>query len=247
MKRGFWLYISIATALCILSIACSYIGWFYFHLERDFSPSGEQWGQFGDFFGGILNPLLSFMTICILIRSSIYQEKQNRLAEKREKSKRFDDRFYGMVTQLKHSVESFKFNFGPTVKWDFDGFFKYMENSFFDSDDLSGLNSPRFKEAIFTVLRQFYLILKVINVEHEKGNINDEEIKEYYLLLMNSTEYRTLRFIAFNAYYYESISACKYITGCNGFIHELRSIGFGLYIDRVNERKKQINLSNTLV
>lgn len=237
MKKGFWLYISIVTAFCIILIASSYICWFYFHLDRDLSPSGEQWGQFGDFFGGILNPLLSFMTICILIRSSLSQEK-------RERSKRFDDRFYGMISQLRHSVESLKFEFGPELIWDFDSFFKHMEDSFFDSDDQSGLDSARFKETIFPVLRQFYLILKVINTEFEKKHIDHEELKDYYLLLINSTEYRTLRFIAFNSYYYESISASQYITSCEGFIVELRSIGFGGYIDKVKGRKEKIKCSS---
>ncbi|TCZ21616.1 hypothetical protein [Pantoea agglomerans] len=233
MKRGFWLNISVTTALCILLIASSYAWWFYIHLDRPLSPSGEQWGQFGDFFGGILNPLLSFMTICILIRTSIHQEKQ-------EVRKRFDNRFYNMVDQLRKSSENLNFKFGSKVNWDFDSFFKFMEDTFFDSDDVSGLNSPRFKEAIFPILRQFYLILKVINTEYEKGRINGEELQEYFLLLINSTEYRTLRFVLFNSLYYESISASQYIINCNGFMSELKSIGFESYINRVNVKKIEI-------
>lgn len=233
MKRGFWLNISIATALCILSIASSYVWWFYIHLGRDLSPSGEQWGQFGDFFGGILNPLLSFMTICILIRTSIHQEKQ-------EIRNRFDNRFYNMIDQLRKSADNLNFKFGSNVDWDFDAFFRYIEDSFFDSDDVSGLDSPRFKETVFPILRQFYLILKVINTEYEKGRINDEELQEYFLLLINSTEYRTLRFVVFNSLYYESISASQYIINCNGFISELKSIGFEKYINRVNAKKIEI-------
>ena len=115
-----------------------------------------------------------------------------------------------------------------------------MEDSFFDSDDVSGLDSPRFKEAVFPILRQFYLILKVINTEYEKKRINDEELQEYFLLLINSTEYRTLRFVVFNSLYYESISASQYIINCNGFMSELKSIGFENYINRVNAKKIEI-------
>ena len=42
--------------------------------------SQETWGQFGDFFGGTVNPLLTFLTICILINSIYLQQKQLRIS-----------------------------------------------------------------------------------------------------------------------------------------------------------------------
>ncbi|CUY35007.1 Uncharacterised protein [Serratia marcescens] len=237
MKKGFWLYISITAACCILLILSCYVGWFFFYLNRGFSESSEQWGQFGDFFGGILNPFLSFITICILIKSSLYQEKQNSLMEKRERNKRFDDRFYAMITQLKFSFESLTFNFGETLNWNGEQLLKHMEHELFDSDDASELESTRFKETIFPVLRQFYLLLKMIRSEFDRGDISEVELKEYHTWLINCTDYNVLRFVVFSVFFYETVSASKYISNDASFIIEIKNLGFSTYISKVQEYK----------
>lgn len=239
MKKGFWLYILLATASCILLILGSYVGWFFFHLERHVSSSGEQWGQFGDFVGGILNPLLSFMTICILIKTSLTQEKQSELIDKREKNKRFDDRFYGMVTQLKLSFDNLSFNFGSQFKWDGTKIITLMENTYFSGGDMTQMQTPQFKDAIFPVVRQFYLLLKMIKDEFDKDNINAEELSDYYVWLINCTDYNLLRLIIFSSYYYDGVKSFQYIVDASGFINELRNLGYGSYIDSMIEFKSK--------
>lgn len=238
MKKGFWLYILLATASCILLILGSYVGWFFFHLERNVSSSGEQWGQFGDFVGGILNPLLSFMTICILIKTSLAQEKQTEILDKREKNKRFDDRFYAMVTQLKQSFDNLSFNFGTNFKWDGVKLIKLMEDTLFNGKDMTHLQTPQYRNAIFPVVRQFYLLLKMIKDEFNKGNIDEQELSDYYVWLINCTDYNLLRFVIFSSCYYDSVKASQYIVNTIDFISELRKLGYGSYIDKIKELKK---------
>ncbi|EKN3724277.1 TPA: hypothetical protein ACPZRY_001752 [Yersinia enterocolitica] len=237
MKRGFWLYMLAATAGCIVLIISSYVGWFFFHLKRDISPSGEQWGQFGDFFGGILNPILSFITICILIKTSLYQERQNTLLEQRERNKRFEDRFYGMNTQVKQSFESLTLTISKFVKLDGDKILRHMEDILFSGGDTSKLNASNFKETIFPVIRQFYILLKMLDSEFEKGDIDEDSLKDYHLWLINSTDYKTLRFVIFSAYYYDSIQASKFIISNDRFIEEIKKLGFGRYIEKIIQYK----------
>lgn len=61
--------------------------WYHFH-TYGVSGSNEQWGQFGDYFGGILNPLLSFINILLLIQLTAKTQKleQDRTKESYNKS-----------------------------------------------------------------------------------------------------------------------------------------------------------------
>lgn len=230
MKNGFWLYISLATIACILLIISSYIGWFFFHLNQDISKSGEQWGQLGDFFGGVLNPILTFITIIILIKTSLYQEN-------REKNQRFEDRFYGMINQVKQSFEHLKFRDSSSLELDGSMILKSMEDKFFNQEDTSSLNTSDFKEAIFPVIRQFHILLKILDSEFSKKNINEDLFKDYYLWLINSTDYKILRFIIFSAFYYDTIQASKYITNNTAFINEIKKLGFDKYIESIKKYK----------
>ncbi|CAH0319410.1 hypothetical protein SRABI89_05227 [Pseudomonas koreensis] len=45
------------------------------------SPSQEVWGQFGDFFGGILNPLLSSLTLAAVLVTMRLQSKELKVAQ----------------------------------------------------------------------------------------------------------------------------------------------------------------------
>lgn len=69
----------LAMVVCILA---AYGTWFGFHLKIPASESAETWGQFGDYVGGVLNPLIGGLTLMWLIRSVHLQKTE--LAETRE-------------------------------------------------------------------------------------------------------------------------------------------------------------------
>jgi hypothetical protein len=55
--------------------------WFYFDtFQGGFSPKQDEWGQFGDYVGGVLNPLVSLMTLIVLgvLTWQIHQREQKR-------------------------------------------------------------------------------------------------------------------------------------------------------------------------
>lgn len=83
----------------------------------------EQFGQFGDMIGGILNPILTFITICILIYNSYTQDKSNKHERNKYETMLIDKiidekkhELQKLVTQKfikfenKESGEFFKFN-----------------------------------------------------------------------------------------------------------------------------------------
>lgn len=53
-----------------------YAYWFYYHLSLNLSTSPTDWGAFGDFIGGILNPLLTFISFIALLSTIVLQMKE---------------------------------------------------------------------------------------------------------------------------------------------------------------------------
>ncbi|WP_221927948.1 hypothetical protein, partial [Xanthomonas graminis] len=63
MKRI--LLVFVVGVLLIVAVGGAY----YAHVgvDRPISNSGEDWGQFGDYFGGLAGALLSFVSILLLV------------------------------------------------------------------------------------------------------------------------------------------------------------------------------------
>ncbi len=98
----------------IVAIPATYLIWFYFINKQGFSTDSSMWGTFGDFVGGLLNPLIAllafyWLTQSVLIQKTELSETQNVLREtekaQREQAltqekKRFEDTFFSLLNQL---------------------------------------------------------------------------------------------------------------------------------------------------
>ncbi|PBP62881.1 hypothetical protein AO256_19355 [Pseudomonas syringae] len=88
----------------------------------DISTSQEIWGQFGDYFGGVLNPILSFFALTGLMITLRAQQAESNRAEKRHEASAFDSRLFQLLSLMHTSVSSVKFMraelFGPSVEYD---------------------------------------------------------------------------------------------------------------------------------
>lgn len=98
----------------IVAIPATYLTWFYFINKQGFSTDSSMWGTFGDFVGGLLNPLIAllafyWLTQSVLIQKTELSETQNVLREtekaQREQAltqekKRFEDTFFSLLNQL---------------------------------------------------------------------------------------------------------------------------------------------------
>lgn len=62
--------------LAAISVTGFYFWFFYEKLKRPFSVDPEQWGQFGDFIGGVLNPLMAFAAFYWLTQSVKVQKNE---------------------------------------------------------------------------------------------------------------------------------------------------------------------------
>ncbi|MEE3636490.1 hypothetical protein UIA24_19890 [Pseudomonas sp. AL 58] len=68
------------------------------NFRGDISGSQEIWGQFGDYFGGILNPILSFFAFCALLYTVHLQLQSSREAEARHDEQIFDSRLFKILS-----------------------------------------------------------------------------------------------------------------------------------------------------
>lgn len=82
---------------------------------NDFSKDPAVWGTFGDYIGGVLNPILTFVSVIMLIRSISLQAEANKTivdSEKKkdesEEIKRFEDSLYNLTSSGKEEYRHFK-------------------------------------------------------------------------------------------------------------------------------------------
>lgn len=79
-----------------------------------FSNEKGDWGTFGDFVGGVLNPILTFITIVMLINSLKLQREANqqliedgKKQDKQEVLKRFEGSFYNLISSEREEFAAF--------------------------------------------------------------------------------------------------------------------------------------------
>lgn len=208
----------------ILFISCFVLigawGLYYlnFGLKGVISSSTEVWGQFGDYVGGVVNPILSLITILLLINSLSEQinanksmsAEMNRQAEV-ERFKKFESKFYNLLNLQNKEFESF-FVYkkdeatGRVIE------LKGVIAATFISEqvyDMVAANSSRDAiiqeidnwdeyDNLFSIARRFHLLVKLVDNE-----LKGEEKKEYYELILNLSDVKMVVLVCLVVVFYE--------------------------------------------
>lgn len=95
------LVMTLIALLIIIGVAGRYISIFSANVLAD----QEKWGQFGDYFGGVLNPILSFFALLGLLLNLRAQHAESKLSADRYVEQIFESRFFQMLS-LSHSAVS---------------------------------------------------------------------------------------------------------------------------------------------
>jgi hypothetical protein len=92
--------------LFIVGVPTVYFVWFFIINEMELSIDPSYWGTFGDFFGGILNPIIAFCAFfwlakSIRIQKQELEETRETLKEsgKTQKKQRFEDTYFSLLEQ----------------------------------------------------------------------------------------------------------------------------------------------------
>jgi hypothetical protein len=235
-------YVIISAALMIL-VLFSYFAQFYLNLHYVVSDDPEKWGQLGDYIGGTLNPLLSFVSIVLLIRSLSIQVEANKelkleveAARKTERLRSFEMQLFNMLDSQKTYFDSFRVDadvHGTVVRLSGGEAVIKIEDvveGLRSSDPevssvveyLEGIDST---DQIYSLTRIFYNMVRIVDEKLSDSNgFSEEDRKSHYLTIINFTDFSLLRLIMMSAQFMEYAST-SYLKSNNGFNMILDSVG----------------------
>lgn len=233
------LYILITFAFFLISIIffCWKEELFYF----SYSINSEKFGQFGDFFGGILGTIFALISVLLLINTFIQQRKITAENKVLVETQRFNDLFFELLklyqSQTKELQEEGKFNEledgKPVLKH-----INYNNKDFFDFEKrkVQELFTPQSsykksireaknsyssfylnnKSKLAIYFRTLYRIFDLI----EKSNLLDESSKRHYSKIIRAqlTE-SELFFLRYNALTYSGVNFIFYLNRYNILKH----------------------------
>ncbi|MDR7025974.1 hypothetical protein [Pseudomonas peli] len=235
---------ALAAALIILSVFASYIIKFYFILDYNISSDTAVWGQLGDYAGGLLNPILSFISLVLLIRSLTLQNDANASLkselsrnEKTEKLRSFENLFFNMISSQKELFTSMKFEFlhetSQAIKKETEAVIEIEDeiermrssDRSSDSDIQKYLKTIDSKDQIFNLTRAFYITIKMTSEKlSETQGFSMEDRKSYYSTLISFTNFSQLRLIMISLQFldYQSV---KYLRSHSELNEALKDAG----------------------
>lgn len=244
-------YIVVA-GIAILLVTLSYVAKFYFSLGYGISDDSAVWASLGEYLGGVLSPVLSFISIVLLIKSLTLQNEANaslrenlRNSEKTEKIRSFEALFFNMIESQKELFKHLSIDAGGGLKphgveavlW----VEEKVEELRKECEADQGLASVRAvrdliesidsRDQIFGISRIFYIIVKLINEKLSASHGFDEkERMDHFLALINFTDYSQLRLVLIIVQFMEYPSA-EYIRNNEEFTRALNNVGmnYSLY------------------
>lgn len=81
---------------------------YFLNFNAGFSANQGDWGTFGDFTGGVLNPLLNFITIYLLITQYLQSRAASKAQTHAEEVKAFEGSFFTFVTIALNEYKSYE-------------------------------------------------------------------------------------------------------------------------------------------
>lgn len=238
-------YIISAAAIIALVVA-SYVINFYFLLGYGVSKETSAWAEFGDFLGGVLNPILSFLALALLIKSLSLQNEANANLrkelnnnERTEKLKSFESLFFNMISFQKELFDSFvvdiiddggEVNTLRKVKAVIyiENKVENMRNSGCEKADISQyIDSLDADDQIFGLCRAFYIVVMMVSEKLKNSDgFSTNDRKSHIRTLVNFTDFSQLRLVIICIQFmeYESV---KYMRESSEFREVIEEVGLG--------------------
>ncbi|MFL7025025.1 hypothetical protein [Enterovibrio norvegicus] len=239
--------------IATLTICLGTLYFYYWHftikLGMGLSEKTSDWAAFADFTGGVLGPILSFISLIFLVHSLNLQRKSNldlrkqiRDNEINEKVKSFETHLFNMINSQSQLLESFsllipKLGVGNT----FTGVNAIIElenelelialvgvDDEFITDYLEDVDQM---DKIFSATRVFYIMIKLIEDRlSDKNGFNKDIRCEYYVTVINYTDFALIRLIMMSIQFfnYHSTSYLKNNIEFSDKIHDL-GLSYSIY------------------
>lgn len=224
-------------AIALLVVVIAYVARFWWILGLPLADKPDVWGQFGDYLGGSLNPILSFITILLLIKSLELQKlansdlkdevKENR---KTEKLRSFGVLFFNMIDSQKKLLESFaisqEIGAGASSIIYLESEIERMREAGASGTDISCfIEDTDSDDRIYGILRAFYVTVRIVSEKLvDADGFSHLDRKEYLLTLINFTDFAQLRLIIL-AVQFMDYPYSNYLRGNSDLNSVLREVG----------------------
>lgn len=217
---------AISAAIIMLLVFLAYFVKFYVYLDYSLSNNQEIWAQLGDYAGGLLSPIFSFMSLILLIKSLTLQNESNRNLiqelennKKTEKLRSFETIFFSMLKTQSELFSIFSIEFkagtssykkeGPSAVIEIENKVEKMREEEKSHNEIKTfLEELDSTDQIFGISRAFYITTKFIS---DKLNNNEgftkSDRKSHYQALVNFTDFSQLRLILISIQFMEFYSS----------------------------------------
>jgi hypothetical protein len=236
-------YIIFAVAL-IFGVFLLYWIQFYIVLDYKISEDAADWAQLGDYIGGVLNPLLGFISIVLLIKSLGLQYEANynlknqiKNSERTEKQRSFEILFFNLISSQKNLFDTFKVHVdapgGEVSNLTGVKAVIQIENTIEEIKLEGGGNSEIIKfltdidddDQIFGLTRAFYILVMIITDKlSDADGFSSEDRETHFKALINFTDFAQLRLVMISVQFLDYEST-KYLRSSVEFGRVLNEVG----------------------
>jgi hypothetical protein len=220
----------IAAAIAISVVVGSYVFKFYITLNYGVSNDSGAWAQLGDYVGGLLNPILGFISLVLLIKSLNLQNEANtdlrkelKNNDKTERIRSFEAQLFNMINSQKSLFDLFKAEFESnnekSIKFGAEAVIE-IENEIeklrllpdSDASIKDFLQEIDSTDQVFSVTRVFYIMVKMVSDKlSEQNGFSTEDRTAHINTLINFTDFSLLRLIMISMQFmdYHSVNFLK--------------------------------------
>ncbi|EGQ9291699.1 hypothetical protein F7U77_08740 [Vibrio vulnificus] len=204
MKNDSYIYIA---ALSVIAVIGFYA--IQFH-SFEFSKDVDHWNQFGGYVGGVLGPVLSFISLVMLIKSLNLQNESNaalreesRLNIKNEKMRSFETHFFNLLSAQRESFEYFTLTINAKALSGVEAVRKLeekieelRESNASDEQIKNLILESDSEEKLYNTQRVFFIITKTIAQKlSDENGFTSVERKSQIETMINFTEFSQLRLV----------------------------------------------------
>ncbi|WP_417422340.1 hypothetical protein [Halomonas sp.] len=238
-------YVAFA-GISIFLVVFIYYANFSLRLGLPISSNVSNWASLGDYMGGVLGPVLNFITIFILVKSLVFQRHANeKIREeiennrKVEKLRSFESLFFNMIESQSKIFDSLfievEIDGKLIVKKDAEAALLIEEN--IESLRAEGISNQDINEYLedvdsfdkfFGLLRSFYITVRMIaeKLSNDEG-FSSKDREEHYLTLINFTSFTHVRLVILMVQFLDCYPS-KYLKENKEFKEVLAKIGVSL-------------------
>ncbi|MGY5797213.1 putative phage abortive infection protein [Rheinheimera faecalis] len=158
------------------------------HFDGDIIIDNEKWGQFGDFIGGTLNPILSFLGLIALLLTIVMQSKELKATTVQlERSANAQEKTEDVLKKQSETLTKQQFE---------NTFFSLLEQHNKALENISALNEKRTdKNSHVVVVWRYVFSHNIIELDEAKAAMEDKgNLCGHYFRIL----YQVLKFIAIN-------------------------------------------------